>query len=318
MAERLGLSGTDKVVARVNHYFTDDEPLQIGTTYIPWAIARGSVLATEANTGTGSIYGRFADLGHHITRVREEISARMPRPDETETLAVPPGVPVIELLHTGIDQDGRPFEVTRFVMRADRSGLDYHIPHRRDRMKAAGWLRVAALAAIWGSGFLLIKISLRGFTPVQLTFARLALGAFVLTLVLVVMRLRLPDERRLWLYLLVAALLANAIPYTLFGVAEQTVASNLAGAINATTPLWTILFALLARRHHPLSGPWAGMILGFAGGLLILSPWQADAAPLSGLLACVGASASYGLSYVYVGRYLTGRGSPPLVLSAGS
>jgi hypothetical protein len=28
-----------------------------------------------------------------------------------------------------------------------------------------GLLRVAALAAIWGSGFLLIKISLRGFTP---------------------------------------------------------------------------------------------------------------------------------------------------------
>ena len=76
----------------------------------------------------GSIYERFAELGHNITRVREEITARMPRPDETATLAVPPGVPVIELLHTGIDQDGQPFEVTRFVMRADRSGLDYDIP----------------------------------------------------------------------------------------------------------------------------------------------------------------------------------------------
>lgn len=52
----------------------------------------------------------------------------MPRPDAVELLAVPAGVPVIELLHTGIDQDGQPFEVTRFVMRADRSGLDYSIP----------------------------------------------------------------------------------------------------------------------------------------------------------------------------------------------
>jgi GntR family transcriptional regulator len=128
VAERLGLTTRDKVVARVNHYFTDDEPLQIGTTYIPHTIARGSVLASKAKTGTGSIYARFAELGHDITSVREEITARMPRPDETETLAIPPGVPVIELLHTGIDQDGRPFEVTRFVMRADRSGLDYSIP----------------------------------------------------------------------------------------------------------------------------------------------------------------------------------------------
>ena len=185
-------------------------------------------------------------------------------------------------------------------------------------MKPAGLLRVAALALIWGSGFLLIKISLRGFTPVQLTFARLALGAVVLVLILAVMRLKLPGERRLWVHLVVAALLANAIPYTLFGVAEQTVDSNLAGAINATTPLWTVLFALLARRHDPL-GPvqWVGMVLGFAGALLILSPWQANSAPLPGVLACLGASASYGLSYVYMGRYLTNRGLPPLVLSAG-
>ena len=79
-----------------------------------------------------------------------------------------------------------------------------------------------------------------------------------------------------------------------------------------------MLLALIARRHDPL-GPvqWAGMILGFGGAVLILSPWQADSAPLPGVLACVGASASYGLSYVYMGRYLTNRGLPPLVLSAG-
>lgn len=184
-------------------------------------------------------------------------------------------------------------------------------------MKPAGLLRVAALAAIWGSGFLLIKISLRGFTPVQLTFARLALGALVLAVVVAVMRLRFPTERRLWGHLVVAALLANAIPYTLFGVAEQTVDSHLAGAINATTPLWTLLFALVVGRHAPIGAiQWLGVVLGFGGAVLILSPWQASTATFTGLAACLGASASYGLSYVYMGRYLTGRGLPPLVLSA--
>ena len=128
VAERLGLDQGEKVVARVNHYFIDDEPLQIGTTFIPWSIAGGTILASKAKTGRGSIYERMAELGHTITRVREEIAARMPTPTETATLAIPPGVPVIELLHTGIDQDGQPFEVTRFVMRADRNGLDYNIP----------------------------------------------------------------------------------------------------------------------------------------------------------------------------------------------
>jgi GntR family transcriptional regulator len=129
VAARLNVPEDDlSVVARVNHYFADDEPVQIGITYIPWEIAEGSVLATEAKTGTGSIYARFEELGHRITRAREEITARMPRPDETVTLAIPPGVPVMEVLHTGIDKEGRAFEVTRFVMRADLNGLDYDLP----------------------------------------------------------------------------------------------------------------------------------------------------------------------------------------------
>jgi GntR family transcriptional regulator len=129
VAARLGVAEDQpSVVQRVNHYFADDEPVQTATTYIPWEIAEGSVLASEANTGKGSIYGRFEELGHRITRAREEITARMPRPEETVALAIPPGVPVIEVLHTGIDQDGKPFEVTRFVMRADLNGLDYDLP----------------------------------------------------------------------------------------------------------------------------------------------------------------------------------------------
>lgn len=184
-------------------------------------------------------------------------------------------------------------------------------------MKPAGLLRVAALALIWGSGFLLIKLSLRSFSPVQLTFGRLALGAVVLTAIVYATKLRLPTGRATWRHLAVAALLANAIPYTMFGIAERTVDSSLAGAINATTPLWTVLFALGFRQHERLRLiQWIGMLLGFGGALLILSPWQADSAPLGGVLACVGASASYGISYVYMGRFLAGRGAKPIVLSA--
>lgn len=126
VADRLDVPADQpSVVQRVNQYFLDDQPVQIGTTYIPWTIVEGSVLATEAKTGRGSIYARFAELGHEITQAREEVTARMPRPDEVTTLAIPPGTPVIEVLHTGIDQHGRAFEVTRFVMRADASALDY-------------------------------------------------------------------------------------------------------------------------------------------------------------------------------------------------
>jgi GntR family transcriptional regulator len=52
----------------------------------------------------------------------------MPNPDERQRLQLPDGVPVLDVLHTGINQHARPFEVTRFVMRADYTGLDYTMP----------------------------------------------------------------------------------------------------------------------------------------------------------------------------------------------
>jgi GntR family transcriptional regulator len=70
----------------------------------------------------------FEDQGHHMARLREEVDARMPTPDEIEFLPVPSGVPVLDVLHTSTDQDGRAYELTRFVMRADLSGLVYNTP----------------------------------------------------------------------------------------------------------------------------------------------------------------------------------------------
>ncbi|MEU7868293.1 UTRA domain-containing protein [Dactylosporangium sp. NPDC049140] len=128
VADRLGVPPTDAVVRRENWYFADDEPMQVGVTYIPLDVAGTSPLASEKTLGKGSIYARFEDLGFPITRIREEISARMPTPEEVTGLAMPPGVPVIEVLHTSFDPQHRPFEVTRFVMRADRNGLDYEMP----------------------------------------------------------------------------------------------------------------------------------------------------------------------------------------------
>jgi GntR family transcriptional regulator len=37
-------------------------------------------------------------------------------------------VPVLDVLHTSLDQQGQPYELTRFVMRADRTGLLYDVP----------------------------------------------------------------------------------------------------------------------------------------------------------------------------------------------
>lgn len=128
VAERLNVGPEAVVIRRENHYFADEEPTQIGITYIPEVIAEESPLADSAHLGQGSLYARFAEKGHTITAIREEITARMPSPDEVRLLHIPDGVPVLEVIHTGLDQNSHPFEVTVFTLRADLNGLDYTIP----------------------------------------------------------------------------------------------------------------------------------------------------------------------------------------------
>lgn len=101
----------------------------------------------------------------------------------------------------------------------------------------AGAALVAALALVWGSNFLWIKVALDGLSPVQLTFLRMVAGALVLAV----------DRRH---------------------------------------------------RRHRWPGPPSGTDLG-------------------GQLACLAAAASYGVSFVYIARYLAPRRQSPFALAYG-
>ncbi len=178
--------------------------------------------------------------------------------------------------------------------------------------------RIALLALIWGSSFLWIKLADHGFSAVEVTLARLATGAAVLFALMLARRDKVPRSARLWATIVVAALIANAAPYLLFALAEQTVNSSTAGIINATTPLWTVLLALAVRHQKRVTG-WqaAGLVIGFAGAVLIFAPWRATSELFSaGGLESLGASVSYAVSYIYMDRFLARQGIGAIVLSA--
>lgn len=155
-----------------------------------------------------------------------------------------------------------------------------------------------------------IKLADRSFSPVEVTLARLAMGSVVLFAIVVARREEIPRSWSLWVSIAVAALFANAVPYLLFAVAEQTVNSSTAGIINATTPLWTAVLALAVRHQKSLTiWQMAGLIVGFAGAVLIFSPCRtASGLTSAGGLECLGASVSYAISYIYMDRYLARRG----------
>ena len=179
--------------------------------------------------------------------------------------------------------------------------------------------RLGALALLWGSGFLLIKLALRGFTPYQIVLGRLALGAAVLVGVLVASRNALPYGRKIWIHLTIAAALANVAPYLLFAVAERQIDSAVAGVINATTPLFTVIIAaLIGHERAPRRVQLAGLAVGIVGTFILLAPWSRGTQFTSwGAVAALLASICYAVSYVYMDRFLVNRRLSAPSLAAG-
>ncbi|MFF5127284.1 GntR family transcriptional regulator [Streptomyces syringium] len=125
IAARLGT--TRSVLARRRRYLLDHRPVEFAVSYIPLDLARDTPIA-EPNPGPGGIYARLEELGHRLDHFDEEIRARMPTPSEAKALQLASGVPVIRLIRTAYDTEGRAVEVCDTVMAADAYVLAYQLP----------------------------------------------------------------------------------------------------------------------------------------------------------------------------------------------
>jgi drug/metabolite transporter (DMT)-like permease len=180
--------------------------------------------------------------------------------------------------------------------------------------------RFVALALIWGSSFLSIKLALDTLAPLQVALGRVVIGLVVLAAVVAVRRERLPRSWRVWGHLAVAGLFLNAIPFALFSWSETHITSLLAGIYNAAAPLFTMLVAsVMLADERPTLRRALGLLLGLGGVAVVLGVWRGTggSSSIPGQLAALGATASYGIAYPYARRFLTGRGIPVPVLAAG-
>ena len=185
-------------------------------------------------------------------------------------------------------------------------------------MTTATLTRFLTLALLWGSSFTLIKMSLEGLSPAQLVLSRLVLGAAVLTAVAALRHVPLPRGGPVWGHLAGAALFGNVLPFLLLSYGERTAGAGIAGVLIGATPLLTLTIAYAAlKAERATARKVIGLVAGFLGIVLVLAPWQEAAGSFGGELACFGAAVSYAISFVYVRRFLSPRGLPPLSLAAG-
>lgn len=169
-------------------------------------------------------------------------------------------------------------------------------------MKQKSWLPAyLALGLVWGCSFIFIKLGLEFLTPFGVAFGRCALGAFALVVYAKAKNIALPTDKSIWMKLWVVALLLNVIPGILFAYAEVHVTSVLAGIINATTPLATLIVMLLAFRQEKIRSEQVyGLIVGGIGVLVVLGIWNGIGDnQLTGVIALLAAVTCYGISFPY-------------------
>ena len=170
-----------------------------------------------------------------------------------------------------------------------------------------------ALGLVWGCSFIFIKLGLEFLTPFGVAFVRCALGAITLLIVVKLMRINLPKEKSTWYKLWVVAMLLNVAPGILFAYAQLHVTSVLAGIINATTPLATLVVMLIAFREEKLKAEQIyGLLLGGLGVMVVLGIWQGIGNnQLTGVIALLIAVTCYGISFPYSKRNIIPLGLKP-------
>ncbi len=135
-------------------------------------------------------------------------------------------------------------------------------------------LLLAILSLIWGSSFLLMKLGLEDFSPLEIAAIRLSIAGLVLSPFLFKY---IPQVSRKQLLLLGAVgLTGSLVPAILFPAAEQVVPTAVAGVLNAMTPIFTVIIAaLFFKTRFPLLKI-VGIVIGLGGTVVLMTAGGAD------------------------------------------
>jgi drug/metabolite transporter (DMT)-like permease len=186
-------------------------------------------------------------------------------------------------------------------------------------MKSAivDWALLVVPGVIWGASCLFIAEGLAATAPNGVTFTRILIGFLTLSLF---PSARRPVARTDWAGTAALGVLWFAFPLSMFPFAEQHVSSALTGMLNGATPLCVAAVATLIARQLPARGTLAGLVIGFAGAVLMALPAMGgsngNAGSAFGVMLIAAALISYGIA-LNVARPLQQRnGAIPVVWRA--
>lgn len=169
-------------------------------------------------------------------------------------------------------------------------------------MKLKHWIVFILVGAIWSSSFMWIKLALREVTPSALVAIRVTLGFLFGASVIFIKQIKLPQNVKTWLPLIILGVTNFAVPFFLISWGEKSIDSSVASILDATVPLFTIFMAHYLLKDDKMTFQKViGLFIGFAGVIVLLSKnIGASSSTLFGEGAVVLASLFYAGSAVFI------------------
>jgi drug/metabolite transporter (DMT)-like permease len=186
-------------------------------------------------------------------------------------------------------------------------------------MTALEWTMLLALATVWGGSFFFNAIAVQELPVFTVVVSRVALAAIILLMIMWLRGERLPRDRRVWVAFLGMGFLNNVIPFSLIVWGQQHIASGVASILNASTPLFTVVFAhILTSDESMTKGKFTGVLVGFAGVAVMIGmdALREFGTGIVAQLLCLGGAISYAFAGIYGRRFRT-MGISPMSTATG-
>ena len=161
-------------------------------------------------------------------------------------------------------------------------------------MNFKNFLLALVTSSIWGSSFLMIKYSLEELNPSDIAIYRILIGALFIN---IFVRAKENIIKADHVKIFIISFFWMALPFYMFGIAEQTITSSLAGLINGSTPIFVAFIAVVFYKLKVTKIQILYIFTGFIGVWLIsLSEGVSDISFDIGFLYALIASISYGIA----------------------
>jgi len=180
------------------------------------------------------------------------------------------------------------------------------------------WIELFVLALIWGGSFLAIRLALNEVHFVTSVAHSVFLAAVILWGYVILRRLPVPRDPKVWFALFVMGVLNNVIPFSLMAWGQLFIPTGLTSVFNAGTAIFGVIVAALLLADERLTlRKVVGSAIGFLGVATAIGLESVRNFDITSLaqLAVIGGTISYAFASVWARVRLVGLS--PQVAAAG-